>query len=146
MDEKGKGNGLNLDFKIDPEDIINPSRRTANYQPVKAQRPLWIDIMIGIVAAMFLIWAIWFGFITFSAWSLSKVVERSAEKARIHQVQQQQINTQERQRQEQVRLQEVQRQERLRQLASPQCRFWTDHYRNNQDQRSLENVRRYCPD
>ncbi|GAB2586025.1 hypothetical protein [Nitrincola alkalisediminis] len=121
-----------MNYDIKPERIEIESRRTN--RKVSRERPLWVDIMLGIVGAMIAIWAIWFAGITFFAWGLSKTVEASAEKARLHQVQE-----------SRMRAEELRQQQRIQQLNSPQCRFWTDHYRKNGDQRSLENMRSHCP-
>ncbi|WP_417583185.1 hypothetical protein [Nitrincola sp.] len=141
MDEKGKGNGLNLDFKIDPEDIINRPGRRREYEVVNSEVPLWVHIMLGIVAGSILIAVLWTGYWKYQAYQLHQHIKRADERQQTELM----IMREQRNLRQQAIVQEQQRQERTRQMATPQCRFWTDHYRNNPDQKSLENMRRYCP-
>ena len=136
MDDKEKKKGWNLDsFRLEPDELKNPVRREYVYERIHRRgRPLWVDIMIGIVAAVLVIWMMSFAFITGSAWLLAQSANKVIEETRVREIQTQQL-----------RLEEQRQQERLRQLNTPQCRFWTDHYHKNRDQRSLDNMRLYCP-
>lgn len=136
MDDKGKGKGLNLNnLRMDPEDIIGRVKREYVYEQVnKKSRPVWLEVMIGILAAVLVITIARIGFVYYTAWEVNRMMERSIENSRMQQIER-----------ERLRIEEDKRQERLQQFNSPQCQFWRNHYNTNRDERSLENVRRYCP-
>ncbi len=104
--------------------------------------PLWLHIMGGILGAIAVLALLWFAY--------GEYQERKAQRAIIQMQQQMQAErAQSHQRRleiERMKIQEQQRQERQRQLSSPECRFWTNHYRKNMTQSNLDKMMEYCPE
>lgn len=132
-----------MDIRPDEDEIRRPGKsRNRQYEVANSEAPLWVHIMLGIVAGSILIAVLWTGYWKYQTYQLQQHIKRTEDRQRTELM----IMQEQRNLRQQSIIQEQQRQQRVQQASTPQCRFWTDHYRTNRDQRSLENMRRYCPD
>lgn len=102
---------------------------------------LWLHIMGGILGAVAVLALIWYLHGSYQEYKAEQAILKIQQQAREERARAHQRRVE----LERMKIQERQRVERKRELNSPECQFWTNHYHKNMTQANLLKVNKYCP-